>query len=496
MKETEIFEPAAICPKVLGKIDLDSINTKMHADKGTNHTPSVDYIISIPTREEIEKKLNVWRPDWKALRKVNPALVYDYSDGDPLRIKLKDGTTAYAIGCLDPLKQMAGYYIAINLYGQGVTTKMSDQMMEDGVMAGEWNPDTVKSVNKATDGENNLIGIMLAPQIEKERILFREALIDEFLVLAERQAQLAVEEQREREKQEAVQRLEEEKARLEEEERFRREDVVPEDLDFDHLPIARREKSLRDSNWPRVDQEIDEQSYFGSMATLANIFSEPMSTYVMSRTYVNFLYHSMREHLKDFSTVRNLLGENQSSRGVLCYTKRLGSEIRNFTIPYLVGSQAKSGTEYIRFAIIVDGQMYGTYIHTRKNAVVQPYVTHNLLLSRNDPDYINFNMKEFCTAIITLILSHIMMEEQTEAMTHSAYDGSGNSGNSEKSEESAPDILIRTAAWYNSITIPATEVASYESHRWKGSGENKTLEPVTVSGYTKGAYTRQAQCEK
>lgn len=453
---SEVFEPSANRqrPNVIGKIDLDRINSKMHPDKGADHTMTKEWIIAIPTREEIRKRVEEWHPHWKTLRQTLPN-VQEYSDGQPLRVGLHNGTKGYAIGCLDPMKQTVGYYIAINLYGSGVITKISDRMMEDGVMAGEWSPETVKSITPATSGECDIINSLLLPQIERERELFRETIIDEFLELAQEQARRLEEERRQLE--EALKRQEEERRRKEEEEnaqcqevektmeeeeeRRRREDVIPEDLDFEHLPLSRREITLRNSNWPQVDREIDEQRYFSSMGILASILEEPLQTYVMSRTYVNFLYHDMKEQIKDFSTVRNMLGEGQSSRGVLCFSKWLCGSVRELTVPYFIGSHAKSGTEYVRFAIIVDGQMCCTYAHNKKHSMVQPYVTHNLLLSPLDSDYMSFPTKDLCSAIMTLILSHEMMERTLSVSTADISPSMG----------SDSDILIRTAEWYQGV---------------------------------------------
>lgn len=504
--KNDVFEPVKVQEfKVVGKIDLDSITTSV---RPVVHDPEpidfIESVIDVTDREEMTRRISEWQPDWSAVRRdiENRNGMSPYMDGDVLQFG-NGSRKGIAIGCLDPIRNLVGYYVAMGMYGDFDITKMSNKVMEDGCAAGCW-PNGMLYINKANDTQIQMAKAFLFPMIDKERAAFRELLVDEALekVAVMREQRERRKEEEEREKQEALARIEEQrqqliedKERQEEEERMAN-DVIPADLELDHLSLSRCQKTVRNSNWPRVDQEIPDINYFSAMKELSSIFAQPIPTYVLSRTYVGFCYHEMREQLKEFSTVRNLIGEAEFKNGVLCFQKKLNGEMRDFTVPYSVGSNPNSGTELIRFVIIIDGQMYGTYNHSRKNAFTQPFVTHNRLLSPNAYDYQSFNMKEYCESIINLIICHIMMEQQTEASTRSESECHGDSGNSGKSGESAPDIFLRTAAWYNSVTIPSTEVAPYESHRWKGSGENKTLEPVTVSGYTKGAYTRVAQCEK
>lgn len=510
IEKNEVFEPSTIQrPKVIGKIDLSGINVTTHAGKDADHTPSADYIISIPTREEIEKKINVWRPDWKFLRKSIPNISTEYADGQPLRIKTKDGRKGYAIGCLDPLKQNVGYYIAINLYGQGVITKMSDKMMEDGVMAGEWNPDAIQSINKATDGEADIINSLLMPQIEKERELFHECLVQEFLELAEEQARRLEEErkrkeeermkaeaeEREREKQEALARIEEQRQQLMSEEQEELDSypmtVQPEELA--HLPYVRHQKTMRYADWPRVDGEVHSARYFDGMKTLSYIIegNGTLPTYILSRAYVREMNECREEMMMRFVNYRQLLNGEQFRNGVLCYNLA-GVDV---TVIYEVVAPEGEAREVIRFAVINDDQLVCTFASNRTNAAVNPYITHLSMVAPSDPRY--SKIKNICNRVIEKIILHIMFEQQTEALTHDENENENeNKATVPNGSPLGDDIMMRTKSWYNSVTIPSTEVAPYESHRWKGSGENKTLEPVSVSGYTKGAYTRAAQCEK
>ena len=346
LENEEVFEPAeSKTPKVVGKIDLDAIDDSTRPVKGgPTDGISTEFIISDADRDEIRRKVAAWQPNWKRIRtELSGINMYDYHDCEPIRIKTTDDRTAFAIGCLDPLKQTVGYYIAINLYGEGVVTKMSEKTMEDGVVAGLWSPDTVKSINKATTSEHNLVMSLLYPQIATEYTEFRDLLVNEFMELAEEQARRNAEDERKRqeeeqkrkEKGEAIKHIQEERERLlaeaayeeTEEPSFIGDDEVLsrneklDDLMF--LPYVRGEKTPEIGEWPRISIDKSVRSYYYNLVGRTNLTFEkigvtrdagiPVRTYLLSRSYLremNARKDELREKYDNFVDAMKQEGES------------------------------------------------------------------------------------------------------------------------------------------------------------------------------------------
>lgn len=475
--------------KVVGKIDLDA--------ESAPRIPTVEM-----TRAEVREKLDNWQPKkWQDVTKRGN--IQRYSDGDILEFQTCTGKHGIAIGCLDPINRWIGFYIAVNMYGDGVVTKKGD-VLPDGTMAGEWTSD-VKNVQKASVHAHSIAKAFLLPQIENERTLFREVLVDEYIDLIAEQRRIMEEEAKRKE----------EEARLAEEKRIREmtceaeaNPVIDEDSplcktetidSLHHLDYVRGAKTPEANEWPRILTTGRERSYYYNLIGRVNFTMErirtteddqvPIMNYVLSPAYFAEMMSHCDEYTHRYDTfVSAMKHEGESGAGSLSWVSPHG--IRQ-TVIYYVHYEDSLHWQLI---YLEDDDLILHQLFTKRSGIGNDY--NQVLRASDSTIYVNY--REVINRLLSILLCFFGMEAETKpsriVQSSQSPIPHPSSAGAEAPTALPADVCIRTAAWYTQCTVVASEVAPYESHRWKGSGENKTLEPVTVSGYTKGSYTRRAQC--
>lgn len=522
MKQNEVFEPCAMPGfKIVGKIDLDSLPKKTHPEPDTSRKVEQYINRGGRDRELMRQKLDEWfvgnAKEYLGMKKGN---VDPYNDGDIVKFTLTDGTTGYAVGRTEPLKQEIGYYIAIGMYGENVITKYGDE--GDGEISDGYWPLNIMNIQHASKEKAEILRMFLMPQIERERNVLRELILQEALDLAEEQRRRIEEEkeaerkrkeeerlkaeaeQREREKQEALARIEEQRQQLIAE----AESTIESDAPFckgetveslAYLDYVRGEKTAELNEWPRMTRQHRFRSFVYEFLSRVNLTFEkitshrdycntPARNHILSREYYKMMKAKRNEYVERYDSFLNAAeaaGYDRFLSGSISWVN--GEGVRQ-TIIYVACTEKPRSWNIM---YLEDDDMILHNIFSKRSGEGNDY-SQTLIASDTS---IYMNNKTVLGRITDILLCFFGMEAETQALTHNENEN-GNRSSSSSSSSLATDIFFRTAAWYTECTVPATEVASYESHRWKGSGENKTLEPVTVSGYTKGAYTRQAQCEK
>lgn len=467
--------------KVVGSIDLSGMPKRS---------------VSSPAEEE-EKDTTV-KEMFKNLDVKN---YYIYEDEEIVAFKRGD-RTGIAIGMVDKVFQKVGFYAAMNLYGKhNQLVKMGDVV--DGNVVEGWPSDCI--IMKADKLTKDTGGVFLKTMFQ-EYIYEYHWNQDDELKRREAEEEKKREELRkaEEEKREALRRLEEEKIRLGKMKMAEEDDTDISDADAKELPIyddmVHRKymlsmESLVGASWPKIKPHQEDSAVFLSLHYMASQFSNILktpesNTYLMTREYLRTMMKRTEDYRAEFEDIYGVLG-NDNVAGAIVWTNRVG---KRCILIYNVDTRKNHCIRLSYIAddfLIVSGKVdFACSTRKEKRSLVTLYDEY--VLAKNTKEHLDY--------LLNLVFCHLCMEADVKRTLWKISGGTMSERDKyqlRNSVEGYDDVLVRDASWYTNIFVNKTiDVSAYKAHRWCGSGADKHLELVDVSGYTKNGYTVKAKVLK
>lgn len=270
-------------------------------------------------------------------------------------------------------------------------------------------------------------------------------------------------------------------------------DLTETEKKYPHLVYIRMKRELQDMEYPYIDLEMKAWLRFRLMANIARLFDrvgriKPL-TYVLSQEYFDELCHRGKTAYRGMSP-DSVVTRGEIARGVIVFPNQ-GYED---TIVYDFNN---CGNLTILLAYIREGQLMFYESYTTQQLIGQPRVDNFMCKSMREA---GTDIGQIYNFVKNLVVSFLAMEcDMQRTMKHFIDDGQAEEVVRDIPEgeflnhDLDEDVVIRDANWYSSISIDhLIPVQGYVSHRWVGTGKQKTLQEVWVRPHSRNGYHREA----
>lgn len=274
-------------------------------------------------------------------------------------------------------------------------------------------------------------------------------------------------------------------------------DLTETEQKYPHLAYIRMKRELQDMEYPYIDLEMKAWLRFRLMANIARLFDrvgriKPL-TYVLSQEYFDELCHRGKTAYRGMSP-DSVVTRGEIARGVIVFPNQ-GYED---TIVYDFNN---CGNLTILLAYIREGQLMFYESYTTQQLIGEPRIDNFMCKSMREA---GTDIGQIYNFVKNLVVSFLAMEcDMQRTMKHFVDDGQAEEVVRDIPEgeflnhDLDEDVVIRDANWYSSISIDhLIPVQGYVSHRWVGTGKQKTLQEVWVRPHSRNGYHREAGAAK
>jgi len=442
---------------------------------------------------KMDEEVNVTGDHWSVKLAFLGMKCYKYRDEEIVQFSY-NGRRGLAIGMVDEVFKSVSFYCAMNLYGKENQIVRPGDTLEDGTLVCGW-PEGC-TINKADDMQKQMGETFLLPMMRNEIDALHSFQKEELERREAEEKKKKEEEEKRQAELRAAEKIKRQEELMAEEEKNR----VIHESDVDELPVwddlKHRDymfgsESMLRSDWPRFGKTL-EATKFLALHFMANQFSfmtnvTRINTYLMSRSYVNRMMDRVKDYRDAGITFKNAAGDVKRG-GSIVWTDDEG---RRCVLIYYVDAYNK---HVMCISYLEDDKLMFSMkvVLDNYNTTSEKVYVANCCTGRR----VNHSegLVQMCRR---MLYAHLCMENDVDQQLYTISEGESGLSIGSNSVEGYEDVLVRDASWYTNVFVNKTiEVDSYRSHRWFGSGENKHLEEVTVSGYTKRPYMISAKVNK
>lgn len=281
------------------------------------------------------------------------------------------------------------------------------------------------------------------------------------------------------------------------------EPMQPLDLDtpteqlYHHLPYLRGHRKMLTMNWPQIEITYEPWLRFRLMGNVGRLMymlhKAHALTYVLSEEYYEELSKRGREYYKGVKP-DDVVPHGEAVYGVVVYPCQGYQD----TILYRIDNRNLLSiiVVYLRGDRLMFYESYSMQ-EVLNHPRTDHFICQSLKDSGTDPNRMFGWIRNF-------IVSHLAMEHDMErTVRHLLEEDKGSTIETDISEDDDidttddRDVLMRDYTWYTDLTVNREiPVRGYLSHRWCGTGNDKTIKEVWVRPHVKHGYTRTAGVKK
>ena len=281
------------------------------------------------------------------------------------------------------------------------------------------------------------------------------------------------------------------------------EPMQPLDLDtpteqlYHHLPYLRGHRKMLTMNWPQIEITYEPWLRFRLMGNVGRLMymlhKAHALTYVLSEEYYEELSKRGREYYKGVKP-DDVVPHGEAAYGVVVYPCQGYQD----TILYRIDNRNQLSiiVVYLREDRLLFYESYSMQ-EVLNHPRTDHFICQSLKDSGTDPNRMFGWIRNF-------IVAHLAMEHDMErTVRHLLEEDKGSTIETDISEDDDidttddRDVLMRDYTWYTDLTVNREiPVRGYLSHRWCGTGNDKTIKEVWVRPHVKHGYTRTAGVKK
>ena len=281
------------------------------------------------------------------------------------------------------------------------------------------------------------------------------------------------------------------------------EPMQPLDLDtpteqlYHHLPYLRGHRKMLTMNWPQIEITYEPWLRFRLMGNVGRLIymlhKAHALTYVLSEEYYEELSKRGREYYKGVKP-DDVVPHGEAAYGVVVYPCQDYQD----TILYRIDNRNLLSiiVVYLREDRLLFYESYSMQ-EVLNHPRTDHFICQSLKDSGTDPNRMFGWIRNF-------IVAHLAMEHDMErTVRHLLEEDKGSTIETDISEDDDidttddRDVLMRDYTWYTDLTVNREiPVRGYLSHRWCGTGNDKTIKEVWVRPHVKHGYTRTAGVKK
>ena len=281
------------------------------------------------------------------------------------------------------------------------------------------------------------------------------------------------------------------------------EPMQPLDLDtpteqlYHHLPYLRGHRKMLTMNWPQIEITYEPWLRFRLMGNVGRLIymlhKAHALTYVLSEEYYEELSKRGREYYKGVKP-DDVVPHGEAAYGVVVYPCQGYQD----TILYRIDNRNLLSiiVVYLREDRLLFYESYSMQ-EVLNHPRTDHFICQSLKDSGTDPNRMFGWIRNF-------IVAHLAMEHDMErTVRHLLEEDKGSTIETDISEDDDidttddRDVLMRDYTWYTDLTVNREiPVRGYLSHRWCGTGNDKTIKEVWVRPHVKHGYTRTAGVKK
>ena len=281
------------------------------------------------------------------------------------------------------------------------------------------------------------------------------------------------------------------------------EPMQPLDLDtpteqlYHHLSYLRGHRKMLTMNWPQIEITYEPWLRFRLMGNVGRLMymlhKAHALTYVLSEEYYEELSKRGREYYKGVKP-DDVVPHGEAAYGVVVYPCQGYQD----TILYRIDNRNLLSiiVVYLREDRLMFYESYSMQ-EVLNHPRTDHFICQSLKDSGTDPNRMFGWIRNF-------IVAHLAMEHDMErTVRHLLEEDKGSTIETDISEDDDidttddRDVLMRDYTWYTDLTVNREiPVRGYLSHRWCGTGNDKTIKEVWVRPHVKHGYTRTAGVKK
>lgn len=272
---------------------------------------------------------------------------------------------------------------------------------------------------------------------------------------------------------------------------------TPVEQQYPHLPYTRGRRQMTTMNWPQIELTYEGWLRFRLMSNVARLVmmlrKAHALTYVLTGEYYDELSKRGREYYKSMK-IDDVVQHGESASGIIVYP----SQGYQDTILYRVDNRNLLS---ILVCYLREDRLMFYESYSMQEVLNHPRTDHFICQSLKDS---GTDPSRMFSWIRNLITSHLAMELDMErCVRHMIEEDKGSAVETVIQEEDIVntaddrDVVMRDYTWYTDITVNhEIPVRGYLSHRWCGTGKDKTIKEVWVRPHVKHGYHREAGVKK